>query len=276
MKEFEQFVYNEIEKMGGLYEVNMAIELIKEYRNTDFYASKNSLIAAWEISHTGIHDLIISIFAIALECPITFQALVGSLNHKIKLDEELDRVKILADIVGLICETGLISIDSEPREYHMIYSDFELNASVVLPDKHETILLRSQPVDKNWDNEYGTGSVILGHTMNHHERFLRLSHLNRMNQIPYKINRQLVEMYEEGPKNQPADEDEERQWEIFKAESLVKYQELLTKDQRFFIQHKFCYRGRTHSCSYYLNTQGSNFKKAVVQLANPELVKDIL
>lgn len=271
----EQFVYNMIKKEGGMPEIQEAIELIKEYRTTDFYESKNTLLQSWEIDHEGLYELIISIFTIALENEeLTIQAMVGMLNHKIKLKTELDRVKILADVIGLVSETGLIDIDSMPGEYHKVSTCYEFDEVIPREERHNTLLLRPQPVEGNWDKE--TGSVFCGHKMRHHEEFVRLSHLNRMNQIPYSLNKEFVTRYLEEPKELPYDEEGEMQWQLFQEESAKKYTELLEGTNKFHIRHCFDYRGRTNADSYYLNTQGSSYKKAAVQLFNKEIVKDYI
>jgi len=270
----EKFIYDFIEKMGGMDEVNESVKLIMKYRKTNFYPSKNDIIAAWEIDYQGIYEIVISVFTATLDVEkLTYQAMVGKLNHKIKLSNEIDRLKITADIIGLIVQTGLIDIHSSRGEYHYLSTSYAINVPIPDIDKHETILLRPQPVETNWDKVYGTGSVLLGHSMNHHEGYLRLSHLQKMNQIAFCINQEFIEQYDESPKALPADEEEEIAWEYFKQVSYLKYAEL--GEKKFHVQHKYCYRGRSYSCSYYLDPQGSSFKKAIVQLFNKQRVEGV-
>ena len=266
----EMYVYGKIADSGGMSEILDSFNLIMKYRYTDFFERKDNNIAAWEIDHKSIYELIISVFTATLaNSAITIQALVGMLNHKIKLDDEVARVEILADIIGLIASTGLIEIDSEQGEYHMVSTEYEI-ACIPIEDRHVSVTTRPQPIDSNWGVR---GSVLLGHAMNHHEGYLRISHLDQMGQIPFMVNKAFVNAYDEAPKEEPVEPEEIIQWEVFKAESLRKYEELMASDQRFFIQHNYCYRGRTYSGSYYLNPQGTSFKKAAIQLANKEVVE---
>lgn len=268
----EQFVYDKIEEWGGMVEVDQSVKLITDYQVTDFYPRKNGLLTNWEIDNRGIYELIISVFTATLTNEeMTYQAMVGMLNHKIKLPDEINRIEVYADIIGLISSTGLIDITSTKGEYHMLSTDYELGEAIPQDDKHTTITLRPQPVESNYDRE--TGSLLLGHSMNHHEGYLRLSHINRMNNIPFKIYKDFVDSYEEAPKHEPVSKDEIIQWECHKEEALNKYEELVGQEAKFHIRHKYCTRGRCYSGSYYINPQGSSFKKAVVQLYRGEVVE---
>lgn len=274
LKANEQFVADLIESWGGLDEVTEVIDAIIEYRETDFYESKNDMLGRWEIDHNGIYELVICIFTVTLiNDYLTMQAAVGAMNHKIKLDDELERIKIIADVIGLVVNTGLINMISIKGEYHTLVPGYDVTEAIPREDKHITITSRPQPVEGNYDRAGGTGSVILGHSMNHHSMDVRLSHLQRMGQIPFKINADFVNQYEEAPKNDPVTDEQIAQWEDFRDESLAKYEELIKGDQKFYIRHKYDSRGRSYSGSYHLNPQGHSFKKAVVQLANKEIVE---
>jgi len=272
----EQFVYDKIMEAGGLPEIEKSAQAIINYRSTDFYESKNNLIAKWEIDHQNIYDLVISVFTACLANEIlTYQTLVGMLNHKIKLDDELERVKILADLIGLISLTGLIDITSIKGQYHIIGTGYTVGGVLPEDDKHITITERPQPVESNWDEVSNTGSVILGHRMNHHTEYVRLSHLQRMGQIAFTIDQDFVDQYEEAPKKKPETEDQWYNWSCFKQESLNKYEELIGSGNKFYTRHKYCTRGRSYCGSYHINYQGSSFKKAAIQLFNKEIVEGV-
>lgn len=276
LRNHEQFVANLIEEWGGLDEIDVAIEAIEVYRETDFYESKNEILAQWEIDHTGIWEMVIAIFTASLTQEyLTLQAAVGMLNHKIKLDVELHRIKIIADVIGLVVNTGLVDMISTRGEYHVLSSSYDVEEDIPMADKHLTLTEQPAVVTSNYDRAGGTGSVILGHSMNHHTMDVRLSHLRRMGAIPFMVNGPLVEGYEESPKKDPDTETKQIQWEAFQEESLEKYEELMKDDSVFYIRHKYCTRGRTYSGSYHLNPQGASFKKAVVQLSYKEVVTGV-
>lgn len=268
MKNEEEFVLDSCE---GMTEIREACELIEEYRAGTFYKAKNDLISEWEIDHENIFLMVISVFTAALTRDyLSMQALVGMLNHKIKLPTEEDRVKITADIIGLISQTGLIDITSTIGEYHQISTEYEFDEEIPVEEPHQTIRTKPKKVEGNWDEEFGSGSLLNGNKLNHHEGDIRLSHLNRMNRIPLKLNKFLIEDYEEVSKKELDTPEKEQAWNLFVKESTRRYNEL-EADDKFYSTHKVDFRGRTYTTQYYLDPQGSSYKKAIVQLAQTEI-----
>lgn len=268
----EQFVLKYIIDNEGLRELPEAAYLITKYMEENSYPSKNKRLKEWRLSFPEPFKLIISIFTIILiNKTITYQAIIGKLNHKIKVKDSLDRFKILADIIGLISNTGLIVINYPGHgQYINITTDYEI-ADIPEKEKHIITINRPQPIETNWDPEHH--SMLLGHPMNHHNYEICLNHLNELNQIPLKLNKTFVNQYKEQPKNIPKTQKAQNQWDQFMEESFHKYKELLSNNQIFYLIHKYDTRGRTYACGYHVTSQGSNYKKAIIKLANKELVE---
>lgn len=267
----EEFVKSEVEAEGGLPEITKAVELIQEYREKEWYDSKRAILDSWDISDDGIYELVIAVFTVVLSNEIlTYQTAVGLLERKIKLPEELHRIEIIADVIGLICMADLIDITSKTGEYHEISTEYVIE-NIPEPESHLTKFYRPQPIEGNFSDELG--SIILGHSMNRHDGFVRLSHLNRMAQIRFKLDQDFIQKYEEEPKKAPDTEEKEAQWEFFKEKSTEKYEE--AGDKYFYIPHKYDSRGRVYADSYYLNPQGISYKKAIIQLADAEVVEGV-
>jgi hypothetical protein len=270
----EEFVLNYLSDCEPMDEVIKSIQLILNYKQTDFYERKNSLIAEWRIDSDIAYKFIIAVFTMCLTNKnLTYQAIVGAVQGRIKHPDEISRVEIAADLIGLISSTGLIYIYSQRGEYHIIGTEYNFPEVIPMMKKHKAISRRPQPVESNWVKDYFIGSMILGHSMNHHNDNIRLSHLNRMNQIAFTVNADFIDAYEEGPTKAFVTTEQERQWEVFKEESSAQYEAFKGPDKRFFIQHKYDSRGRCYSGSYYLNPQGSSFKKAAIQLQQEEIVE---
>lgn len=49
--------------------------------------------------------------------------------------------------------------------------------------------------------------------------------------------------------------------------------ELIAKGNKFWMTHRPDFRGRLYSQGYHVNTQGNSFRKAIVELAEPEIVE---
>lgn len=267
----DSFVYAEILDQT-LEEFTNAVRGIVKYHGIKHYNSKQELLDQWDITPEETIELVVAIFTTVLvEEEMTIQALSGRLNHKIKLPEMLDRITILADVIGILVNHDLLDMYCTPGGYLMISSQFSIEG-IPVPEKHVTLEWRPQPIE---GNKRETGSVILGGSMNHHERTLRLSHLQRMGQISLCLNRQFIENYDEKPKKEPDDEDKEHAWERFKENSSLKYQELLDDQNKFYTEYGFDSRGRSYAGAYYLDPQGNSYKKAAIQLANKEVVTGV-
>jgi hypothetical protein len=266
----EMYVTGETEKYD-VPEIAKAVELIQEYRATPFYQSKQTLLDSWNITDKSIRELVISVFTCALqEDYLTLQAIAGKLNHKIDIPDEEGRLRIIGDVIGLVSLSKLISIESQTGDYHKIRTEYVMK-DVPEPARHVTQRLRPQPIDNNKSDELG--HMIIGHVMNRHNKNIRLDHYNRMTQIPFRLNQDFINKYEEAPKNWPDTGEKEDQWEYFKEKSSEKYKE--TGTNVFYIPHKPDSRGRSYCRSYYMDPQGNSYKKAAIQLANAEVVEGI-
>jgi len=273
MNTAEQICWDEIDAGGGMEEVDTAVEYIEEYMVQCYHYSKNQRLWRWMETSPDLLKLVVSIFTIVLqEQSLTYQTLIGILNHKIKLDSALDRIFIIAEVTAIISTTGLINITRYGKgKSILITTDFMLESVLPTESKHQLVLHRPQPVNSNWDIE--NGSMLLGHSANHHNDDICLDHLNRMNQIPLALNAKFITQYVEQAKTQPVTDEQKLQWATFVKNSLAKYSEVLGNGNKMYLKHKYDTRGRTYSCGYHITTQGSSFKKAIVELYNTELVE---
>jgi len=256
------------------YLIKDVVILIQEYKLQKYYLSKQLRLAQWSVDHTDLYNLILSIFTITLTNDyVTYQTIVGMLCHKIKVQDLLDKVKIIADVVAICSHTDLIEIDRPGNTQKMqITAGYDLGTKIIKSDKHIISTHRPQPIETNWNEK--VGSLLLGDPMNHHDGDICLDHLNRMNQIPFKLNKAFINAYPETPKHTPETPQAKDQWQQFEQESHDKYLKLMKNDSIFYLKNAADTRGRTYACGYHVNFQGSSFKKAIIQLANKEIVED--
>ena len=273
MNEAELAVMDEIELNRGLPAVEAAIIGLKEYRRKIYYASKTSRLEAWDADQDlSLYELVISVWTVVLQHePITIQAACGRLNHKILLDDTVDRVKIIAEVIAVISKSGLIDITKRDNASILLTSGYELSIDLPEEDKHKLMLTRPQVVTSNYDEEYG--SMLLGDKMNFHEEEICLDHLNRMNQIPICLNREFICKYPETTKKVWDTPDQQEQWDKFVWDSKLKYAEFISQGNKGYLMHKYDTRGRSYCCGYHINSQGAGYKKACIQLYNKELVE---
>lgn len=126
----------------------------------------------------------------------------------------------------------------------------------------------------------GHGSVILKN--NHHDDDVCLDHLNRVNKMKFTINHTTAHLI----KNQWKSLDKPKEDEDYKdyqrrVKQFEKYdrtaKDVMTHigiaDNEFYLTHKYDKRGRVYSQGYHVNYQGTAWNKAVIELANQEIVE---
>lgn len=152
------------------------------------------------------------------------------------------------------------------------------------------MVVEPRKLNRNTDSAFlstsdGGGSVILRD--NHHDNDVCLDHLNRMNKVKFTINADTAFMIKNKWRNldkkKPGEttQDFEKRVKAFekydkntmKVVSLIvsDYQE--TKGQNlFYISHKYDKRGRSYCQGYHVNYQGAPWNKAVIELADKEVI----
>ena len=285
LREDEQFVKDKIEAVGGMPQIGQAIQLVNEFRTKEYISKKgnplvkkNARLREWQPVQEELYDLIICIFtALLAHGPMTMQALCSLHKCKIKVAELLDQIHIMASVIALISKTGMIQITKSKRgKFLMVSTRYKFREELPVIDRHGTAFHRAQVVESNYDPEQG--SMLLGRTFNHHEDEICLDHINKMNSIPLCLNRRFIleteETYKKGYIKEIDSlkdaETKQQLWDIYVKRCKQKYIQLLINWNKFFLNHKYCTRGRTYATGYYLNTQGSSYKKAMIDLFHKE------
>jgi hypothetical protein len=268
----EFYVQQQISKSGGQPEIYEAIGLIEEYLVGDYYQSKNLRLAEWSPDRGTIYEVVLTVFTIVLSVrSLTYQAICGMVASRIGVLDHMDQIKTTAEVIAIISKTGLINIKRTGSGNHiMLDSDYEMDD---IPELERHAILTDKPpvFEENYHHEFG--SLILGGRANHHSDDICLDHLNRMNGIKLKLNRPFLRKYEEAPTYALDTQDKADQWDQFITNSYRTYIKLVREGNRFYLSHKYDKRGRCYVEGYHINTQGSSFKKAIVQLAQSELVE---
>lgn len=113
------------------------------------------------------------------------------------------------------------------------------------------------------------------------ENDICLDHLNRVNQIPLKLNTEVVMLID----NEWEDLDQQRSGETYdeyekRVKAFQRY-DRNSKDviasisgmrDRFWLTHKYDRRGRVYCQGYHINYQGNPWNKAAVEFAEEELL----
>jgi len=250
-------------------EIQASVEAISKYiTEGDYHPSKEARLEQWECYEGDLFELVISIFTICLQGQQTYQALIGMLAGKIPMKTKLDRLQTIAEVIAVVGNTGLIRITKMGRGRSILVDTEYTLEGIPVMDKHEIVMTPPQPITENFTDE--EGSMFLGSHFNFHKGEICLDHLNRMNSVQLKLNIPFLCQVEETPKKTITTYEQQEQWDAFAKESKSKYLGINTKP--FHQLHKYDARGRCYAVGYHVNYQGSSFKKAIIQLANAEIL----
>lgn len=124
------------------------------------------------------------------------------------------------------------------------------------------------------------GSIILNGSSVFKEEDVCLDHINRCNSVALTLNMDVIASNEGNiivPKRKLHETFEEyqkrrKQAEVFYNTSLDVMQGMLTLGNTFWLTHKYDRRGRTYAVGYHINSQGTDYNKAVLELENKEVL----
>lgn len=213
----------------------------------------------------------------ALHKRASLPIMVGCLQHMTRSAQEC------ADLLYLCAEADLMDWVPDLEQFVVIFtiSDqvqeeldrFQFPLPMVVPPKE---------VRHNKQNGYLTskGSVILRN--NHHGDDVCLDHINRMNRIRLVINYDTAKMVKNKWRNlDKAKEGETREDFDRRRRAFEKYDRtardvlslLQQEGDEFYLTHKYDKRGRTYCQGYHVTYQGAAWNKAVIELAQQEVVE---
>jgi len=247
-------------------EIAKSEDALKEYLKKPYYASKMKRLADWSPDKGELYELVMTLFRITLEGEQTYQALIGMVTGKIGCYGELNKAKCAAEVIAICCNAGLLNITKRYSGY-VISTEYELEDEIPEIDKHQTLF--TVPKEKTDTNQ------LLGGRLKYHDMPTCLDHINRMNSIPLSLNEGVLHAMKEKPDNELDTPEKAGQWKAFVKGSYDKYIELVKGVNIFYLEWNNDLRGRCYSDGYYINPQGSGFKKAICQLANKELLNDV-
>lgn len=256
--------------------------LVQEYLATTYsYASKNRRIA--QLANMDVSAMVMDIFVgIAYsQRPELFTSVSAQMAARLKFSDRTDAITTVAELMAVLCLTDAFDILKPNKQASLM-----VVSRIPLSDNLKSFIENSQylppmvcePLEltHNYSSGYLThnDSLILG-SGNHHDGDICLDTLNLMNKVALKLDTQFLCKAEEDPTFDLDTQDKEDAWRRFKTQSYMFYSLMEQQDNRFYFTHKVDKRGRAYSQGYHLNPQGSSFKKAMLELADEELIEGV-
>lgn len=213
----------------------------------------------------------------ALHKRANLPTLIGCLRHHFKKAQDCADALLAAAEADLVDYSHVLSV---------FVVKFTISADVQAElDRFQfplPMVVEPRKLKHNLDSAYltGKGSVILRN--NHHMGDVCLDHLNRINRIPFTINTDTVSMVQnkwrnlDKPKAGESKADFERRKKAFAKYDSTAHDviDVLTKHGNlFYLTHRPDKRGRTYCQGYHVSYQGAPWNKAVLELADKEIVE---
>lgn len=98
-----------------------------------------------------------------------------------------------------------------------------------------------------------------------------LNHINRVNSIGYKVNLNVLNHCKNKNKNPPTTQQELKNFKKF-SDMQKSIAESFAKEGAFYLTHRYDKRGRIYPTGYWLNYQGNDFAKALIEFEQGEKV----
>lgn len=276
-------------------------ERLKNWLEGDYYSSKNARLI--QLKKLDLERLVREIFVgiAQIFVPTLYTSVVAQLAGRMGFDDKRDSIATMGEIVAVLCLTDAFDISKDgpmaslKLESRIPLSDelvqFIMNTRFLPP-----MLCEPKELHNNRESGYLTfnDSLILG-SGNHHEGNICLDVLNKMNQVKLMLDTDFLCKIEEDPNSEftvekikeaawdrgedisdhEAAERVEQQrenWKNFKKQSYEFYSLMAKCGNRFHLTHKVDKRGRIYAQGYHLNTQGTSFKKAMIEFAAVESI----
>lgn len=257
------------------------VQLVQEYLDKDYYESKNKRVA--QLKGLDIKELVMDLFVgVAYsQRPELFTSVSAKMAARLRFNDKAEAIATTAELLAVLCFTDAFDIFKEDKQASlMLVSRIPLPAKVVKFIENSQYLppMVCEPLEVT--HNYGSGylthndSVVLGQG-NHHDGDLCLDVLNIMNKVPMRLDPEFLDALDESPTFDVTSQEQLDLWNEFKAQSQEMYALMLTSGNRFYFNHKVDKRGRIYSQGYHIHTQGTSYKKAMLELADPELIQGV-
>ena len=257
------------------------VDLLKQYMAGSYYESKMKRIA--QLVNLDLEAMVLDLFTGIAYClkPELFTSVTAQLASRLKFSDKTEAITTVAEITAVLCATDAFDIEKANKMASlMVVSNIPLSERLVtfIEESQHLPPMVCEPLEltHNYSSGYLThnDSLILG-TGNHHDGDICLDVLNTMNKVALKLDTEFLSQVEEEPTFDLDTQDKLDQWNKFKEQSYRMYSLLASQGNQFYLTHKVDKRGRIYCHGYHLNTQGTPFKKAMLEFAKEELVTGI-
>lgn len=264
-----------------LSKIAKGVELVTAYKEGEYYASKAKRVA--QLGHMDVEALVLDCFVgVSYSVrPELYTSVTAQMAARLNFSDRAEAITTVAELLAVLCATDAFDITKDGKMASLF-----LVSRINLSDRLMEFIENSQylppmvcePLELSHNHSSGylthNDSLVLG-SGNHHDGDLCLDVLNTINKVAFQLDTKFLSTVEEEPTFDLDDQEKADQWRRFKKQSYRFYSLMANQGNRFYFNNKVDKRGRIYACGYHLNPQGTSFKKAMLELANEEVVTGV-
>ena len=254
------------------------IKAIGDYLAGSYWESKELRIKQLMKQIVSIEALVAHLFISTIEAqevePIHNSC--SKLGNKLGYKNQFDGIRTAAEIIGACSDTDLFDIwyPGVKFESLAIKSLIKLDSNTLgfinQTQYFPPMVCKPRPIVSNDQSGYLTKkeSVILRD--NHHWGKQSLDVINKLNSIQFSLDEDVLAEIEVGKDLDT--KEKKQQFQQFCRESEDVYDYLLEEGNCFYLSTRLDFRGRLYSQGYHINPQGSEYRKALINLNKKEVI----
>lgn len=281
-KHIDGYLAKELEANPDYHEaVAKGVQLLQDWLSQDHYASKRQRLE--QLRELDLAELVGRILQATayVRRPELFTSVSAQLAGELGFSDKPEAIATMAEVLAVVCETDAYDIFKENAQASLM-----LVSNIPLSEQLQRYVMNSRflppmvctpnEVEHNRMSGYLThnDSLVLGRG-NHHDGDLCLDVINLQNSIPLQLNQQFLLDHPLQPNFEIVSAEQAEQWKQYQQQSHELFLLMIQQGNRFWLTHKVDKRGRLYSIGYHINTQGNQFQKAMIELADEELVEGV-
>lgn len=228
-----------------------------------------------------LYDLALKLLCNA--CYVTKPQLFTSVTAQgagiLGFSDKSEAIQTVAELYAVLAHTNAIQIYKPDMNASMqMLSNIQLSEELItdMGNTHFVPPMVHPPKEliTNSDSPYFTirDKLILGKG-NSHNSCISLDVLNKLNSVQLTLNTQFLSSVEEVPTKEWETPEQQENWDTFKAQSYELYSLVASQyGNKFYLTNSVDKRGRIYARGYHITTQGTSFKKSMVDFSNQEPV----
>lgn len=283
-KHIDGYIRKEMTEHPVMQEViQEGVAMVQEYINKaiegKYYQSKIDRVM--QLVNIDLESLVVDIFVGTSYClkDELFTSVTAQMASRLRFSDKKEAITTVAELLAVLCETNVFDIRKAHKMASLtVISRLQLNEKLLkfIDESQYLPPMVCEPLEliSNFCSGYLThnDSLILG-SNNHHDGDICLDVINLVNKVELSLALDFLCKVEEVPNKPLETQDQIDQWKVFKTQSYRFYDLMQSQGNAFFLTNKVDKRGRLYSQGHHINTQGTSFKKSIIELAKPEFVE---